>query len=89
MHHLFPVRTPARDALQAALAASGIETLVHYPVSLPEQAAFSACGPAPCPAAAEAARTLLSLPLHPRLTDAQIDRVATAVAAFQKGHVPA
>ena len=89
VHHLFPVRTPARDALQAALGASGIETLIHYPVSLPEQPAFAACAPASCPVAASAARTLLSLPLHPRLADAEIDRIAAAVAAFQKGHVPA
>ena len=89
VHHLFPVRTPARDAMQSALAARGIETLVHYPVTLPEQPAFSACAPAPCPIAAQAARTLLSLPLHPRLADADVDRVAVAVAEFQKGHVPA
>lgn len=89
VYHLFPVRTAAREGLQSSLAASGIETLIHYPVSLPEQPAFAGCQPASCPEAAEAARTLLSLPLHPRLADAEVDRVAGAVAAFQKGRVPA
>jgi dTDP-4-amino-4,6-dideoxygalactose transaminase len=89
VHHLFPVRSPARDALQAGLAAAAIETLIHYPVSLPEQPAFAACTPAPCAVAADAARTLLSLPLYPRLADADVDRVAEAVAEFQKGHVSA
>lgn len=87
VYHLFPVRSPQRDALQAALAAAGIETLIHYPVSLPEQPAFAAAAPASCPVAADAARTLLSLPLHPRLSDADADRVIEAVGAFQKGHI--
>lgn len=89
VYHLFPVRTAARDALQSALAASGIETLIHYPVSLPEQPAFATSDPASCPDAAEAARTLLSLPLHPRLADTDVDRVAGCVVEFQKGRVPA
>ncbi|MEQ1575714.1 MAG: DegT/DnrJ/EryC1/StrS family aminotransferase, partial [Vicinamibacterales bacterium] len=40
VYHLFAVRSDARDALQAHLRASGIETLIHYPVPLHEQAAF-------------------------------------------------
>jgi dTDP-4-amino-4,6-dideoxygalactose transaminase len=89
VYHLFPVRSSRRDALQAALASSGIETLIHYPVSLPDQPAFAPYAPSPCPVATEAARTLLSLPLTPRTADDDVDRVASAVAAFQKGYVPA
>jgi dTDP-3-amino-3,4,6-trideoxy-alpha-D-glucose transaminase len=87
VYHLFPVRSSARDALQAALAARGVETLIHYPVPLPEQAAFAAFGPRRCPVAAGAARQLVSLPLHPRLTDDDVTRVAAAVRDFQKGNV--
>jgi dTDP-4-amino-4,6-dideoxygalactose transaminase len=89
VYHLFAVRSAQRDALQAALSASGIETLIHYPISLPDQPAFAAHAPAHCPIASDAARTLLSLPLHPRLADADVERVAAAVAERQKGHVPA
>ena len=89
VYHLFPVRCATRDALQASLAARGIETLIHYPVTLADQPAFAAYQPAPCPVAAEAARSLLSLPLHPRLDDATVARVAAAAAEHQKGHVPA
>ena len=39
--HLFVVRTAERDALRRHLAGAGVETLVHYPVTLPRQAAFS------------------------------------------------
>jgi dTDP-4-amino-4,6-dideoxygalactose transaminase len=87
VYHLFPVRSARRDALQAALAAAGIETLIHYPVPLGEQPAFAAYGPASCPVAATAAGELLSLPLNPGLRDEDVARVAAAVTEFQKGHV--
>jgi dTDP-4-amino-4,6-dideoxygalactose transaminase len=105
VYHLFPVLLPERDALQAHLRASGIETLIHYPVALPEQPVFATVaaalrrpltGPAKagphvlgCPVAARAARELLSLPLHTRLADADVERVAGAIDLFLKGRVPA
>ncbi len=85
VYHLFPVRSAGRDALQAHLRTSGVETLVHYPVPLPRQQAFAEYDPAPAPAADRAARELLSLPLHPRLRDEDVTRVADAVSEFQKG----
>jgi dTDP-4-amino-4,6-dideoxygalactose transaminase len=87
VYHLFPVRSAERDALQAHLAAAAVDTLVHYPISLPEQPVFAALRPAPAPVAAHAGHELLSLPLHPRLTDADAARVADAVARFQKGRL--
>ena len=79
VYHLFPVRASARQALQAALTAAGVETLIHYPVPLNEQAAFAAYPAPECPVAARAARQLLSLPLHPGLTDADLQYVVAAV----------
>ena len=78
VYHLFPVRASARQALQTAMTAAGVETLIHYPVPLHEQAAFAAYPAPPCPVAERAARELLSLPLHPGLTDADIKHVAAA-----------
>ena len=89
VYHLFPVRVPERDLLRAHLAAAGIETLIHYPTSLTEQPAFAAYESPPCPVAAEASRTLLSLPLHPRLGDADVTTVAREVGVFLKGTQPA
>jgi dTDP-3-amino-3,4,6-trideoxy-alpha-D-glucose transaminase len=83
VYHLFPVRSSRRDQLQAHLRELGVETLIHYPVALPDQPAFAAmAAPGGCPEAARAAAELLSLPLTPRLTEADIARVADAVAAF-------
>ena len=87
VYHLFVVRSGERDALQAHLRASGVETLIHYPVPLPQQPAFAAFTRQPCPVAARAAREILSLPLHPRSSDRDIDQVSSAVDAFQKGHI--
>ncbi len=88
VYHLFPVRSPDRDALRAHLADAGIETLVHYPMALSRQPALSMCAPAGCVVAERAAGELLSLPLHPRLADADVQRVADAVNEFQRGRVP-
>ena len=87
VYHLFPIRTPERDNLQAHLRAAGVETLIHYPIALPEQEAFSPFTPAACPEAARLAREVLSLPLHPQVPDADVARVCQAAAAFQKGRV--
>lgn len=86
VYHLFPVLVAEREALQAHLASAGIDTMVHYPLALTEQPAFAAFASRECPVAAAAGKELLSLPLSPRLTDADIVRVADEIAAFAKGH---
>lgn len=82
VYHLFVVRSAARDDLQAALAARGVETLIHYPVPIPRQPALGAADPADCPIAARICGEILSLPLHAALRDDDVDAVATAL----KGH---
>jgi dTDP-4-amino-4,6-dideoxygalactose transaminase len=89
VYHLFPVRSPQRDALQAHLREAGVDTLIHYPVALPLQPAFSTYAPAECPVAAAAVAELLSLPLYPRLGESDVIRVAGATRTFQTGRVPA
>jgi len=87
VYHLFVVRSAERDLLQAHLRASGIETLIHYPVPLLQQPAFATAEHRECPVATEAARQILSLPLHPRLSDTDIERISSAVDTFQKGKI--
>ncbi len=82
VYHLFAVRTGQRDRLQQHLDDDGIDTLVHYPLSLPEQPAFADSNPATCPVAAAAAGELLSLPLHPRIEDHDVERVAASIRRF-------
>ena len=82
--HLFVIRTAQRDALRRHLTGSGIDSLVHYPAALTEQAAFSSPSEAAgaCPEAEAAAREVLSLPLHPGLSNEEIRDVAGAVRSF-------
>jgi len=82
VYHLFVVRSRRRDALQAHLAAAGIETLIHYPVPIPDQEAFAAAPRSDCPVARRVCSELLSLPLYPSMTDADVARVADAVKTF-------
>jgi dTDP-4-amino-4,6-dideoxygalactose transaminase len=85
VYHLFAVRSANRDVLQAHLTHEGIETLIHYPLPLPRQRVFASDASADVPVADRAAREILSLPLHPRLSEEDVRRVASAVAAFEKG----
>ena len=85
VYHLFVVRSGERAALQAHLASRGIETLIHYPVPIPRQPALAPAAPAMCPHADRVCAEVLSLPLSPALSDADVDEVASAVSAFTKG----
>ncbi len=84
VYHQYVVRTPQRDALRAHLATHEIETGVHYPVPIHRQPAWlAAYGDAPgLPRAEQAAREMLSLPVHADLTDGEVERVADVVAGF-------
>jgi len=79
VYHLFPIRAQQRTRLQDRLRASGIETLVHYPIAIPQQPAFASTSPADCPQAVRATNEVLSLPLYPTLSDAALQSVADAV----------
>src|SRR5437899_2576851 len=84
VYHQYVVRTPRRDALRRHLAAHEIETGVHYPVPVHRQPAWlRAFGELPpLPRAEQAAREILSLPVHPDLTDAEVVRAGDAVVPF-------
>jgi len=80
VHHLLVVRVPERDRVQAALAEAGIGTGIHYPHALSQVPALKQWWH-PCPEAESAAAEVLSLPMDPLMTDAEVDEVAAAVRA--------
>jgi dTDP-4-amino-4,6-dideoxygalactose transaminase len=80
VYHLFPVRSPARDAIQAHLLSRGIETLIHYPVPIPRQSALQTEAPSECPVAAAVCGQIFSLPLYPSLQDEAVRATADALA---------
>ncbi|HTS35729.1 MAG TPA: DegT/DnrJ/EryC1/StrS family aminotransferase [Candidatus Solibacter sp.] len=84
VYHLYTVRSGCRDALQQSLAAEGVQTGVHYAVPAHLQPAYSdlGYGKGSLPESEKAAAEVLSLPLYPELSDAQIEAVTRAVQEF-------
>lgn len=83
--HIYPVRCERRDALQKHLREKGVETLIHYPLSLDRQAALTkyivteqSC----IPQAVAWARTELSLPVSPLLTADEARYVSSVINDF-------
>jgi dTDP-4-amino-4,6-dideoxygalactose transaminase len=87
VQHLFVVRHRRRDALAAALRGRGVGTLIHYPVPLHLQPVFAPLGGArgDLPVVERAADEIVSLPLYPELTDAQVETVVAAVRDAASG----
>src|SRR5262249_17328667 len=75
VYHLFPVRSAARESVRAHLRAHGIETLIHYPIPISRQRGLASDQPAVCPVADRVCDEIFSLPLHPALPEAAVDRV--------------
>lgn len=84
VYHLYVVRTARRDALRQHLTASGIETVLNYPKALPFYAAYAHLGhkPADFPNAFANQGTILSLPIYPEITEAQLEYVVCSIAQF-------
>lgn len=84
IYNQYTIRVPWRDELQAFLKERGIGSNVYYPLPLHLQPCFAYLGYAEgaCPEAERAAREVLSLPVYPELTTAQLDEVIAAVRAF-------
>lgn len=84
IYNQYTIRVPRRDALKAHLAAKGIGHSVYYPLPLHLQECFASLGytQGACPESERAANEVLSLPVYPELTRAQLDDVVAAVRGF-------
>lgn len=74
----YTVRVQDRDAVQEALQDAGIPTAVHYPLPLNRQPAVADLQ-ATLPLSAVAAAEVMSLPMHPYMSDADIKQVVAAL----------
>lgn len=81
VYHQYTVRVPdgGRDRLAAALADAGVGSGVYYPVPTHRLPSFGL--QLDLPQTERAAREVLSLPVHPRLTPADLERIVDAVNA--------
>jgi dTDP-4-amino-4,6-dideoxygalactose transaminase len=80
--HLFVVRTHDRDALRSHLERLGIGTAVHYPVPPHRQRALAGFRDVSLPVTDRLHREVLSVPLHPALTDGEVARIVEALNEF-------
>ena len=81
VYHVYAVRTRERQRLQAALLERGIHTGIHYPIPVHLQPAHADLGyqRGDFPVSEQLADEVLSLPLYPELSDAQVEQVAAAL----------
>ncbi len=90
--------TETRDGLQAALKEQGIPSMIYYPKPMHRQEAFAAqascnadagCGNCGCayddadfPNTIRLCGTVLALPMHPYLTDEDMDKVVEVIKSY-------
>ena len=81
VYHLYVVRLQNRDRVREYMQAAGISTGIHYPVPLHMQPAYQhlAYAPESLPETRKAADEILSLPIFPEMTNAQVDRVVSVL----------
>ena len=81
VYHQYVVRTPRRDSLRAYLGDRGIGTLVHYPVPVHRQPAYSNTAPPvpSLPVTEQIVDEILSLPIFPELGDQEVGMVCSQI----------
>lgn len=86
VYHLYVIRVPRRDELQAYLKEKSIFTGIHYPVPNHLQPAMNSLGykPGDFPVTEQAVTEILSLPMFAELTDDEITEVVAQIKAFYK-----
>lgn len=81
VYHIYAIRIPRRDDIQAYLAGKNIHTAIHYPIPIHRQPAFPqyAQSSGRFPVSEQCADELLSLPMYPELNLSQIDFVCREI----------
>jgi len=74
-----------RDALIAHLADREVQTLIHYPIATHRQKAFAHATVGDLAVTESLVDRIVSLPMHPELTDAELEAVVNGVRSFFSG----
>ncbi len=84
VYHIFPVLCDRRDELQSYLNDKGIATLIHYPIPIHLQGAYSDAGyhAGDFPISERIAKTELSLPIYPGLSNKNMQTIVEAINSF-------
>lgn len=79
VYHQYVVRHPHREHLREFLKTHGIGTLVHYPIPIHQQPAYQGRVTASLPQTEKICREIISLPIYPHLTDAQVHYISDII----------
>ncbi|HDD52634.1 MAG TPA: DegT/DnrJ/EryC1/StrS family aminotransferase [Thermosulfidibacter takaii] len=82
VYHQYTIRTLHRDALLSHLREKGIGCQVYYPLPIHMQEPFKGYPRGPLEETEKAAKEVLSLPIHPFLTPAEVEEVIQTVLSF-------
>jgi dTDP-4-amino-4,6-dideoxygalactose transaminase len=90
VYQIYAIRTAGRDAMVEALHAAQVQCGIHYPIPLHLQKAYAdpRYGEGDFPVAERIAREVISLPMFPELTPAQIEEVAASIGEFSAAQAP-
>jgi len=81
--HLFVVRTKFREQLQKYLGENGIQTIIHYPIPIHKQEAYSEISKLNLPVTEQLHAEVLSLPIGPTLSFEEANEIVKMVNAFK------
>ena len=87
VYHQYVVQSDRRDALRSFLKANGVGTLIHYPVPVHMQPAYQgrvASNGAALSHTETICQLILSLPMHPQLTDAEAHEVGDLIVRWNR-----
>jgi dTDP-4-amino-4,6-dideoxygalactose transaminase len=83
VYYLYVIRSPKRAQLQEYLKQNDIQTLIHYPVPVCKQIAFSGRSSRELMNSERLADEVLSIPIHPWMKQHEIDKVVERINEFQ------
>jgi len=84
VYHMYAIKIPKRDSLQEFLRKNGVATGIHYPIPLHFQKAHKDLGyrRGDFPKTEANAKSILSLPIFPGITDSEVKTIASYVKEF-------
>jgi dTDP-4-amino-4,6-dideoxygalactose transaminase len=82
VYYMYVIRVQQRDGLASYLAERGVQTGIHYPVPVHKQPCIRS--DAHLPVTEKYVDEILSIPMHPHLTDAEIEYTVSGIAGFME-----
>jgi Predicted pyridoxal phosphate-dependent enzyme apparently involved in regulation of cell wall biogenesis len=85
--HQYTLRAERRDELKEYLEKQGIPTMIYYPVPLHFQKAYrqEGVGEGSFPVTERLSKSVISLPIHTEMKEAELDYIAQKIKVFYRG----